>query len=339
MIRNSWKKMSTSSSSGRRWSSTNSQKAMKEYDHSPAKTPVISRTSSSTSIASTKSEPAWRHDRHIPVNTNAGDINELRQRRESLSKPSVPTHAQKKGLSRLFSHEKDPEKEKEKERKRKAKDLKYREEQKVLMTSKYAAEVRVKMLMDPAYREHIKKHEKPRVKTAAYRGEGVQAISTSAIQEMRYPHSGPVAVHGALDLPVLSKIESHDEPDQLDQWEQLRRDWNEAKEHNLGDVEEIRSRAGSRVVSPMASRMGSRAGSPLGSRAGSRVVSREGSPTRRPALGSKRSSWAGGYFRDGAGRWTRKTPPEGHTPPQVRGGGINPDLLAASLVEKLKTSA
>lgn len=215
----------------------------------------------------------------------------------------------------LFSRSSKEEKEKKK-----------RENERIILGSRHAAAVKTRMAMDPAYREFQEKHRKPNVKTAGITGATSSVRGSAASQEARFPHSGPPAVHGSLDLPALGRIESHDETDSdEDPAERTRREWNTAAEHNMADIPEVRSRQASTRPSPWASP----------------IHSRESSPNRyaaRPSIGSKRNSYAGGYHKDETGRWTRKTPPAlNYSHPQH--GGVDADLLAASLAERLDTAA
>lgn len=210
------------------------------------------------------------------------------------------------------------------------KEAKAKATEKIVLGSKHAAAVKTKMMMDPKYRDFQDKHKKPDVKTAGITGHTKSAHSSAASQEMRHPHSGPPAVHGDLDLPMLGRIESHDEPDSdEDAIERVRREWNTAIEHNMAEIPEVRSRqVSSARQSPWASPIHSRETSP--NRLGARYS----------VVGGKRTSYAGGYHRDANGRWTKKTTPPAMTPvhhPQH--GGVNADLLAASLAQRLDTHA
>jgi len=258
---------------------------------------------------------------------NAGDFNELRSRKSSnasqVSAQTTASHKKNLGFKSLFSRHKEKDT---------VEDLRKKDQkERIVLGSKHAAAVRTKMIMDPNYREFQQKHKKPNVKTAGIKNDDRSRHSLAAEQEMRHPHSGNPAVHAALDIPMLSRIESHDDPDDtVDPYEARRREWNDAKEHMV-DIPELRSRQASPKASPWASPM----------------ASREPSPNRlgavRPAMGSKRNSWTGGYHKDEkTGRWTRKTPP-GVTPlgTHVNGGHgpIDPATLSASLAERLNTAA
>lgn len=292
---------------------------LKSYDKSPVNSPPISRNNSTTSIGSvdsTQSEPAWKSQRHSNASTNSDAL----RRESNASQASANTTAshKKSGLKGLFGRHKDPaEKEKKKQ-----------QTEKIVLGSKHAAAVKTKMMLDPEYRKFTENNHKNQVKTAGITDHTKSAHSSAAEQEARHPHSGPPAVHGSLALPSLTRIESHDDPDdEIDYYEYQRREWDEAID-KMGDIPEVRSRATSRVASPWASPAVSRETSP--SRLGDNVV--------RPALGSKRNSWAGGYRKDEAsGRW-RKTPPS-MTPVLPNPNEMNPDLLARSLAERLNTHA
>ncbi|KAK5942796.1 hypothetical protein PMZ80_005362 [Knufia obscura] len=315
----------------RSWSAANTRNFIRNYDKSPVTTPpktppTLSRNNSSSSIKSTQSEPPRQSQQrhHSEPDLNTGDFNELRNRKSSnasqASAQSTASHKKNSGFKSLFTRhkEKDPLEEMRKKN----------EKERIVLGSKHAAAVRTKMMTDPNYREFQQKHKKPQVKTAGIQTDNKSRHSLAAEQEMRYPHSGKPAVHAGLDIPMLSRIESHDDPDdEVDQFEARRREWNESKEHDMADIPEMRSRQASPWASPMASR--------------------DPSPNRltgaRPAFGSRRNSYAGGYHKDEkTGRWTRKTPP-GMTPlgSHVTGnhGPINPEQLAASLAERLNTAA
>ncbi len=318
----------------RSWSAANQRNFIKNYDKapltSPPKTPpTLSRNNSSSSIKSTQSEPTWQSKQSHAANSalDTGDFNDLRSRKSSnasqASAQTTASHKKNSSFKSLFSRhkEKDPLEEMRKKN----------EKERLVLGTKHAAAVKSKMLTDPSYREFQQKHKKPNVKTAGIQSDDKSRHSSAAAQQMRHPHSGPPAVHAGLDIPMLSRIESHDDPDDTpDPFEERRREWNDAKEHMV-DIPEVRSRQVSPRASPWASPM----------------ASREPSPNRlggvRPVVGSKRNSWAGGYHKDEkTGRWTRKTPP-GMTPlgSHVNGGyaPINPDTLAASLAERLNTTA
>ena len=321
------------------WARTNSRQMLKNYDKSPLASPThspsASRNNSVTSLNSTTSEPSGplrpQPSRHLSA-PHLYSSDDDRRKSDTAQPSTKSTASHKSGGFKSFFRHKTPE---EKERERQRNEELMKETQRLIVRSRHEAAVKAKMMSDPAYREHLEKHNKPKVKTAGVEGSNF-VHSLAAQQEMRYPHSGPPTLHGALDLPKLSKIESHDDDDELDDWQRTRKEWNEAKEHNLMDeIPEIRSRVASRHASPFGSPVASREPSP--NRLGPNVV--------RPALGSKRNSWAGAtavYHKDPqSGRW-RKTPP-GTTPSMTsvlpQPGDMHPDLLAKSLAERLNTSA
>lgn len=283
--------------SARRWSGAN--KAIKAYDHSPltspSRTPPLSRKGSSSSIKSTQSEPPWHSGQHS--RTQSYDSNASAKTDDSLS-----------SFTSWFKRDKKPKNKKDVD--------------KIILTSKHAAAVKTKMMMDPEYKAFLEKHKKPGVKTANITG-GTRhsAHSTAADQEARHPHSGPAhKSYKGLDMPALSKIESKDEPDAEDDIQRARREWHEAQEHNMADILEFRSPGGSAA----------------GSRLHSPIASRDPSPNRRPQLKSGRNSYVGGrYTKNDTGAWVKKgTPPKRET---VRSDAqFNPDLLAQSLAERLE---
>lgn len=308
------------------WSSVNSHQLMRNYDkspiaspkNSPPATPALSRNNSTASINSTRSEPAWHSGRHA----SDASVGSTKTRQDSTSSQASAqtTASHKKGgfMGGLFHKPTKEEKEKKK-----------KETEKIVIGSKHAAAVKTKMMMDPKYREFQEKHKKPAVKTAGITGHTASAHSSAASQEARHPHSGPPAVHGDLDFPMLGRIDSHDETDSdEDPIERERREWNTAIEHNMAEIPEIRSRQASARPSPWASP----------------IQSREPSPNRlggaRPSIG-KRNSYAGGYHRDANGRWTKKASPPGAMTPvhHPHHGGVNADLLAASLAQRLDQTA
>lgn len=223
------------------------------------------------------------------------------------------------------------------------KEKKKQETEKIILGSRHAAAVKTKMALDPAYREFNEKHRRPSAPTAGITGGTRSSHSSAAEQEARFPHSGSPHVHvnGGLDLPSLTRIESHDEADSdEDPAERTRREWNTAPEHNMGDIPEIRSRHSSTRPSPWASPLQSRESSPnrtgyRGSIAGQSIGGN--SIGAYSTTGHKKNSYAGVYHKDeGTGRWTKKTPPQRH---HSQEGGVNAELLAASLAERLNTSA
>ncbi|KAJ9658591.1 hypothetical protein H2198_003609 [Neophaeococcomyces mojaviensis] len=271
----------------RSWSAANSRQFIKAYDKSPVTSPPLSRTNSTSSVKSTQSEPAWKASGHEP-----------RKGSESSTQSSA---SRKKRLKSWFFGDEEKE--------RKALD-------KQVLTSRHAAAVKTKMMMDPAYREFQEKHKRPNVKTAGMNGSR-SVHSLAAEQESRYPHSGPPAVHGGLNASQLERIESRDDPDDEDQWQQTRREWNEAKEHNMDNIPEMRSRLNSARASPWASP----------------IQSREPSPNRTSGTRTPRATYAGRYHRNLEGRWTKKdTPPVIH---RHNGGISHPDFSASSLAERL----
>lgn len=330
--------MATAAASQRRssWGNVNSRQLIRNYDkspiaspkHSPTNSPPISRNNSVASVNSFRSEPAWNTGRH---HSESSALSARSRQDSTSSQASAQTTAshKKSGLKGLFHKSTKEEKEKKK-----------KETERIIIGSRHAAAVKTKMALDPAYREFQEKHRKPSVKTAGIAGGTVSAHSSAAAQEARFPHSGSPHVHGALDMPALTRIESHDETDSdEDQAEKVRREWNTAPEHNMAEIPEVRSRAGSVQPSPWASPLQSREGSPDRTARGSVAYSIGGHSIGGNSInGHKKNSYAGGFHRDESGRWTKKTPPQ-QSQYHPQNGGVNADLLAASLAERLHTTA
>lgn len=184
--------------------------------------------SRSNSISSIRSEPAWNSRRHqsepfVSTTTNYRKDSNASQ----LSVTSTASH-KKSGFKGLFSRKDPAEKVKEK-----------KQVERIVLGSKHAAAVKTKLMMDPQYR--ALKHDNPnaQVKSTGITEHAASSHLSALDQEMRHPHSGPPALHGSVNLPMLTRIESHDEPDdEIDPWEEQRRQWNNAKEHNLEFIRE-----------------------------------------------------------------------------------------------------
>jgi hypothetical protein len=116
-----------------------------------------------------------------------------------------------KGLKGLFGRKKEPKK-----------------EEKIVIGSKHAALVKNNLKADP---RGARKHPSVSTKTAGVVGTTTPATTSAHVtaeqQEMRHPHSGPPAMRGAADLPMLTRIVSGDEDDE---WDQAKRaEWEKKK--------------------------------------------------------------------------------------------------------------
>lgn len=335
----------------RSWANTSSKNVLQNYDqspidspsHTPPRAPTFSRHGSAASISSTRSEPAFESEniRSAPKLPESGSLR--REHRTTAPQPEASdAHSHKKhGLKGIFASKKTPEEKAAEKRKRQwereKKKLEHKKDEDEARRKAYdwANKAKNRDSNRDARRDSLK-HPRPKAKTAGITTYTSSALGSPADQEARYPHSGrpSVAVNGKQDAE-LTRIESQDQPDdELDTWQKRRQEWNQTHEDNdLGDILEARSRQASRISSPWASP----------------GASREASPNRlgvmRPSMASKRNSWHGGFQRDPtSGRWTKqpsppqKTSPGRLTPIHPSHEGVNADLLAKSLAERLKMS-
>lgn len=260
--------------------------------------------SRNNSVSSIRSEPAWNSRRHqsepfVSTTTNYRKDSNASQ----LSATSTASH-KKGGFRGLFSRKDPAEKEKKK-----------KEVEKIVLGSKHAAAVKTKLMLDPEYQKIHHNNPHSQTKTTGITEHAPSSHLSAADQEARHPHSGPPMLHGSMNLPMLTRIESHDEPDdEIDEWEEQRREWNSAKEHNLEFIPEIGSPPEFQETSPDGP--------------GGNV---------RPALGNKRHSWDGSHRKDEAGSGA-KTPPT-LMPVLPTSGDMRSDLLARSVAERLETAA
>jgi hypothetical protein len=101
------------------------------------------------------------------------------------------------GVTGLFGRQKKPKK-----------------QEKIVIGSEHAAAAKQNNLMaDP---RATRKHQSVPARTVGVIAMQKSAHITAAEQEMRHPHSGPPAVGGAADVPMLTKIVSGDEDDEWD---------------------------------------------------------------------------------------------------------------------------
>lgn len=331
----------------RSWANTTSKNVLHNYDQSPVdsppRRPSYPRHGSTASIDSTKSEPAMQSNRHMsaPNIPESGSLR--RERHDNVHEPSANSHHshKKSGLKVFFSKRTEEEKRAEKMKRS------WTREKERLEVKKYENETRRRAHakanaaknkgIDRDANRDVTKHPRPKTKTAGITTYTGSSAISAPDQEARYPHSGrpSVVLNDKQDNPELTRIESQDQPDdEVDTWQKTRIEWNEEHEDNLGDILEIRSRQASRVNSPWATP----------------GASREPSPNRlwaaRPSIGSKRNSWHGAYTRDPiSGRWSRNTSPSQRTSPgrltpiNPAHEGVDADLLAKSLAERLKMTA
>ena len=127
-----------------------------------------------------------------------------------------------------------------------------KEQQRIVLGSKHAAAVKTQMMLNPDYQKfHSKRKKATGGKPAGISDHIRSTHSKAAEQEARHPHSGPPAVHGSLDMPMLTRIESNDEQDdEVDRWEVQRREWSDATDKSMAEIPEIRSRQASPKASP-----------------------------------------------------------------------------------------
>ncbi|ETN42377.1 uncharacterized protein HMPREF1541_01531 [Cyphellophora europaea CBS 101466] len=173
--------------------------------------PTMSRSNSTSSVlsqSSHKSEPAW-YSSYNGVDTTKS--------RKSSTVSTKTTPASRgdgnSGLKSFFSAEGRAER---KEQKRKEQE----KLEKTVLTSRHAATVRTRMLLE----QH---NLRGGPKVANVTGTTKSVHLTAAAQQTRLPHSGPPALHVAVkadnrDMPALSRIMSGDERDEED--ERLERD-------------------------------------------------------------------------------------------------------------------
>jgi len=283
----------------RSWGIGKSHQNVKAQDKSPISTPPLSRSTSTSSIQSTQSEPTRSSSRHEP--RKASDV------------PAQTTTSRKKSIKNwLFGDENE-----------------MKEREKKLILDRHMALLNAKRMQDPAYREFQKKHKRPKVKTAGITEYSRSANISAAAQEARYPHSGPptITVTGVPATATtttttthhLERIESKDAPDYEDTYQRMRREWNEATDHNMDNIAERQSRLTSPAISPWASP----------------IQSRDPSPNRMSGTRTPKSTCAGRYYRDRNGKWIKKdtTPPLVH---RHSGGIPHADFSASSLAERLR---
>jgi hypothetical protein len=123
--------------------------------------------------------------------------------------PVSASHDGAHGLKSFFSAEGRAER---KERKR----LEQERLDKVVLTSRHAATVKTRMMLE---QHNLKKGT---AQTANVQGTINSAHTTAAAQEARLPHSGPPALHSQhkdniRDMPLLTRIVSGDERDEEDE--------------------------------------------------------------------------------------------------------------------------
>ena len=194
---------------------------------STANTPAASRSSSVASNTSHRSEPSWFSAYDGQDTTRKGSS-------ASIASPKS-TETQKKGggIGSWFNQDPKLKKEmkahKELEKKKRNEQLR-KDVDRMVITSKHAAAVRTKLATDPSMK---RRDSGDASSTAGVVGTQNSAHMTAAQQEMRFPHSGPPALHGGQkakegkrlhDMPALTRIQSGDERDDEDEYQQQRRE-------------------------------------------------------------------------------------------------------------------
>jgi hypothetical protein len=131
--------------------------------------------------------------------------------KSSSAKPSA-------GLGKLFGKKKDK-----------------KETEQVVLTSRHAGAVKNKLAHDPKVQK-LRRDSAPAVQTVGSPGSQSSLHLSASEQEMRRPHSGSPALHAPKDksdMPMLTRIVSGDEADELDEWEKMRDEWRHLKVSNL----------------------------------------------------------------------------------------------------------
>lgn len=208
----------------------------RQASHSTANTPnvsaPVSRSNSVTSNTSHKSEPSWF------TAYNGEDATRRASSATTASKDSTEKKS-RSGFGSIFSTGADPKIAKQ-VKAHKAAEKKKKNEQmrkdidKLIITSKHAAAVKSKLAM-----QNQRRGSSDSGQTTDVVGTLNSAHLTAAQQEMRFPHSGPPALHGGqrqskkkrdTDMPALTRIVSHDEKDDEEEyWQSHREDWQQRK--------------------------------------------------------------------------------------------------------------
>ncbi|KAL6253007.1 hypothetical protein RBB50_000727 [Rhinocladiella similis] len=175
-----------------------------------------SRNNSTTSIGSLRSEPGWM--------TNMNGVDRSRPPSSSSSPSKTKSSGGGGGFGQFFRSKKDK-----------------KDTDRVVVTSQHAAAVRAKLARDPKfdkYRKSAAAHDRNKDKNQKHAPSGTMVGSQNTLhltaeqQEMRHPHSGPPALSAPVDrcdLPVLDRVISGDEVDELDQWERMRGEWKQSR--------------------------------------------------------------------------------------------------------------
>ncbi|ETI29583.1 hypothetical protein G647_02036 [Cladophialophora carrionii CBS 160.54] len=174
-------------------------------DQSRTSQPTLSRSSSNASGTSRKSEPGWLTAMNGVDRSRAGSAPE----NSSGKSPS--------GFSKLFGKKKEK------------KDTEHN-----IITSKHAAAVKTKLALDPKFKD-VRRGSAPAYVSSATQN---NLLISAGAQEMRHPHSGPPALYSLKEkagLPMLTRIISGDEADELDEWEKMRDEWKQRKIPTLDD--------------------------------------------------------------------------------------------------------
>ncbi|EXJ59581.1 hypothetical protein A1O7_03727 [Cladophialophora yegresii CBS 114405] len=134
------------------------------------------------------------------------------------SAPVTPTGKSSSGFGKFFGRKKEEKKDTEP----------------TVITSKHAAAVKTKLALDPKYKD-VRRGSAPVYVSSATQN---NLLISAGEQEKRHPHSGSPAVYSLKEkagLPLLTRIISGDEADELDEWEKMRDEWKQRKLPTLDD--------------------------------------------------------------------------------------------------------
>jgi hypothetical protein len=133
------------------------------------------------------------------------------------SAPEKPPAKSPIGFSKLFGKKKEK-----------------KDTEPIVITSRHAAAVKTKLALDPKYKD-MRRESAPAYVASATQN---NLFISAGEKEMRHPHSGPPAVLSPKEkvgLPMLTRIVSGDEADELDEWEKMRDEWKQRKLPTLDD--------------------------------------------------------------------------------------------------------
>ena len=187
----------------------------------------MSRSSSVASNASHSSEPSWFRS------YNGQDTSRKDSSATIASQKSTDSHKSNGGFGSWFKEDPKVRKEmkahKAAEKKRRNDELK-KTVDKIVITSKHAAAVKTKLATD----QKLRRDSGDIGHLVGVTGTQTSAHMTAAQQEMRFPHSGPPALHGGhkgklgkheADMPSLTKIVSGDDRDEEEEMLRRREEW------------------------------------------------------------------------------------------------------------------